>query len=182
MFPDISCDDIFRLETARLWMRWLRASDSAAITAICCLPDVAQMTASIPYPYPPGEAERFILQARGATAGGEALILAVTTKNKTRTLIGIVSAQSVPRNEVEVGYIIAPAQAGRGYASEALAALVDATFDLTTARALVADTRVGKHPCDFFRRERADWSRGRTRRMPGMAQQRPPAAERHDRR
>ena len=88
MFPDISCDDIFRLETARLWLRWLRASDATAITAICGVPEVAQMTASIPCPYPVGEAERFILQARGATAGGDALILAVTAKNRARTLIG----------------------------------------------------------------------------------------------
>ena len=199
MFPDISCDDIFRLETARLWLRWLRAADAPAITAICGLPDVAQMTASIPCPYPVGEAERFILQARGATAAGEALILAVTTKNKGRTLIGIVSAQAVARSEIEIGYVVAPAQTGRGYASEALAALVDASFNLTLARALVAETRVGnaasrrvlekcgftyiatevkelvarggKHGCEVFRRERTEWSRGQIRRLPGMMQQ-----------
>ena len=201
MFPDISCDDIFRLETSRLWLRWLRASDAPAITVICSLPEVAQMTASIPHPYPVGEAERFILQARGATSGGDALILAITAKNKSRTVIGIVSAQAVGRSDVEIGYVIAPAQAGRGFATEALTALVDAAFNLTLARAIIAETRVGntasrrvlekcgfthqatelrelvarggKHPCEIFRRERSSWSRGQVRRLPGMVQQSP---------
>ena len=31
MFPDLARDDVFRLETARLWLRWPRASDAAAI-------------------------------------------------------------------------------------------------------------------------------------------------------
>ncbi len=204
MFPDISCDDIFRLETERLWMRWLRASDAAAVKAMCSLADVAQMTASIPHPYPSGEAERFILRAREETAGGRALVLALTLKNKARTFVGVVSAQWVDRAEVEVGYIIAPPQVGVGYATEATATLVDAVFDLTQARALTANTRVinpasrkvlekcgfkhvetaakelpargGHHSCDFFRRSRADWSRGRFRRLPGMMQQ-PPRRE-----
>ena len=72
-------------------------------------------------------------------------------------------------------------------------------FNLTEARALTANTRSdnpasrrvleicgfthlgtglkelpargGRHACEFFRRERADWSRTRMRRLPGMAQQ-----------
>jgi RimJ/RimL family protein N-acetyltransferase len=199
MFPDISCDDIFRLETPRLWLRWLRASDAPAVTAICSLPDVAQMTASIPCPYPAGEAERFILQARAATASGQALILALTLKNKARTLIGLVSGQAAERGEIEVGYLVAPQHAGRGYAGEALTSLGDAAFDLTEARALIAETRADNpasrrvlekcgfshvrtevkllparrhaHPCDIFRRDRSDWLRGRSRRLPGMTQQ-----------
>ena len=201
MFPDISCDDIFRLETERLWLRWLRASDAAAVRSICSLAEVAQMTASIPHPYPTGEAERFILRAREETAGGSALVLALTLKNKARTFIGVASAQCVERSEVEIGYLVAPAQAGHGYATEATAALVDAVFNLTQARALAANIRVGnpasravlekcgfayvetspkdlparggQHACDFFRRGRADWSRGKPRRLPGMAHQPP---------
>ena len=201
MFPDISCDDIFRLETERLWLRWLRASDAPAVRAICSLAEVALMTASIPYPFPSGEAERFILRAREETASGKALVLALTLKNRGRIFVGIVSAQFVERGEIEVGYMIAPPQAGIGYATEATATLVDAVFDLTQTRALTANTRVGNpasrrvlekcgfvhtgtaakdlparggaHSCEFFRHERADWSRRRPRRLPGMTQQPP---------
>ena len=201
MFPDISRDDIFRLETERLWLRWLRAADASAIAAVAGLADVAHMTASIPHPYPPGEAERFILHARALTAGGDALILAATTKAKGRPVVGLVSAQVEEPAEIEFGYMIAPAYAGRGYATEMVRTAVDAVFNLTEARALVANSRTvnpasrrvlekcgfvytgtglkdlpargGKHPCDFFRRDRHDWASDHAvpRRLPGMAQQ-----------
>ena len=203
MFPDITRDDIFRLETRRLWLRWVRASDAPAIGAIASLAQVAQMTAAIPHPYPAGAAERFILGAREATAGGSAMILAVTLKNKARTLIGLVSAEATPSRDVEVGYLIAPASAGKGYASEALLALLDSVFNLSDVRTVLAKTRVinpasrrvlekcgfvfaetapadlpargGLHPCDHFRLARLGWiQRDRDRRMPGMVQQRPP--------
>jgi len=68
MFPDLTRDDVFRLETPRLWLRWPRASDAAAIRRIAGAAEVAQRTASIPHPYPPGAAEAFILAARAANA------------------------------------------------------------------------------------------------------------------
>lgn len=200
MFPDITCDDIFRIETEHLWLRWLRASDAPATAAFASLASVAQMTASIPHPYPPGEAERFVLNARAATAAGRALILALTLKNKGRTVVGLVSAQTSDAHVVEIGYVVAPSHAGRGYATEATSALIDAVFNLTEARSLTADSRIvnpasrrvlekcgfafersdlkdlpargGKHPCDFFRLDRHVWSmRSRERRLPAMAHQ-----------
>ena len=188
MFPDITCDDIFRIETPRLWLRWLRASDATGVTAFAALADIAQMTASIPHPYPAGEAERFILSARGATASGNALILAVTLKNKARTLIGLASAQAEAGSlhEVEIGYVTTPSHAGRGYATEAVLGLVDTVFNLTEVRHVTANTRTinpasrrvlekcgfgflhsglkdlpargGKHPCDFFDLNRHQWA------------------------
>jgi RimJ/RimL family protein N-acetyltransferase len=200
MFPDITRDDIFRLETQRLWLRWLRAADAAALASFASLAAVAQMTASIPHPYPAGEAERFILKARAETAGGQSLILGVTLKNKARTLIGLVSAEAGAGRDIEIGYIIAPTAAGRGFATEAASALIDTIFSLTEARTISANTRDhnkasrrvlekcgfeftesaltnlpargGLHPCDHFKLTRSNWaSRDRTRRMPGMAQQ-----------
>ena len=200
MFPDITCDDIFRLETRRLWLRWLRAADAAALANFARLAEVAQMTAAIPHPYPAGEAERFILKARAETAGGQALILGITLKNKARTLIGLASAEAGAGRDVEIGYIVAPVAAGRGFATEAATALIDTIFSLTEARTVSANTRVhnlasrrilekcgfefagtemtslpargGQHPCDHFKLTRFAWSaRDRTRRMPSMAQQ-----------
>jgi hypothetical protein len=37
MFPDLTADDIFRIETERLWLRWPRASDALAITSFVSL-------------------------------------------------------------------------------------------------------------------------------------------------
>lgn len=206
LFPDLTCDDIFRLETKRLWLRWLRASDAPALGAIASQADVANKTASIPHPYPQGEAARFILEARAETVAGRALILAVTTKTKSQTFIGIVSAQAGDPHEVEIGYVIAPTAAGQGLGSEATAALVDAIFNLTEARAVTANSRTinpasrrvlencgfafkrsglhhllargGQYPCDFFVLDRRDWSaRQRGGRLPAMTHQRKPQVQ-----
>jgi hypothetical protein len=64
MFPDLTRDDVFRLETRRLWLRWPRLADAQAITRLAGEKAVAEMTARIPHPYTPEEAERFIFQAR----------------------------------------------------------------------------------------------------------------------
>jgi RimJ/RimL family protein N-acetyltransferase len=202
VFPDITRDDIFRIETSRLWLRWLRASDAASVAAFASLATIAQMTATIPHPYPAGEAERFILNARAATAGGQALILAITLKNKARTLVGLVSAQAdgTGAHEVEVGYVTAPSHAGRGYATEAMLAMIDTIFNLTQVRGIIANSRTinpasrrvlekcgfvftatglkdlpargGKHPCDFFTIGRHLWAtRQREHRLPVMKHQ-----------
>ena len=34
MFPDLTRDDVFRLETRRLWLRWPRLADAQAIVRL----------------------------------------------------------------------------------------------------------------------------------------------------
>ena len=111
------------------------------MTAFASLESVARMTSSIPHPYPQGEAERFILTARAANAAGHAVIMAITLKNKARTVIGLVSAQATDNHEIEIGYVVAPAQAGRGLATEAVTTLVDAVFNMTEARTIIGNCR-----------------------------------------
>ena len=72
MFPELARDDVFRLETRRLWLRWPRESDAPALTALAGDWDVAQMTATMPHPYGDEDAARFILAARAANSRGAA--------------------------------------------------------------------------------------------------------------
>ena len=51
MFPDLTRDDVFRLETRRLWLRWPRLADVQAIVRLAGEKAVAEMTARIPHPY-----------------------------------------------------------------------------------------------------------------------------------
>lgn len=140
MFPDLTRDDVFRLETRRLWLRWPRASDAAAIRRIAGAAEVAERTASIPHPYPPGAAEAFILAARAANAAGEAIELAMTLKS-SREPIGQIGAR-LRGGDVDLGYVVAPEHWDEGYASEAVAALVDILFALTFAPRVVARVMV----------------------------------------
>ena len=52
MFPDLFRDDVFTLETPRLFLRWPKASDAPAIALQAGDRKVAEMTANIPHPYP----------------------------------------------------------------------------------------------------------------------------------
>lgn len=140
------------------------------------------MTAAVPHPYPPGEAERFILKARGDNANGKALILVIAQKGGVRPAIGLVSATLSGTRDIELGYIVTPASRGKGFATEAAKALVEAVFSLTRAERIRANSRTinpasrrvlekcgfayvdtgfdflaargGLHPCDRFQLDR----------------------------
>lgn len=141
MFPEITRDDVFRLETGRLWLRWPRAADAGAIAAAAGRREVAEMTAAIPHPYPAGAAEQFVLAARKANAAGESLTLVASLSRGRRDVIGAVSVVPTGRKGLEVGYWIAPERWGEGYATEAVRALVDGVFTVTDCETIEAGAR-----------------------------------------
>ena len=128
MFPDLARDDVFRLETARLWLRWPRAADAAAIDRYCSRWEVAQFTARIPHPYPAGSAERFIFAAREGNATGRDLTLVLTPLRDMREAIGAVSLEGRAQGRLTLGYAVAPEHWGKGFATEAVTALVGIAF------------------------------------------------------
>lgn len=142
MFPDIARDDVFRLETIRLWLRWPRAADGPAIQRYSSKWDVARFTARIPHPYPPGEAERYIFAARQANAAGQDLILAIASNRGKREPFGMISIETRLQGRLTLGYALAPEAWGKGYASEAARAIIDASFLLTHAVEILATARI----------------------------------------
>jgi RimJ/RimL family protein N-acetyltransferase len=143
MFPDLTRDDVFRLETRRLWLRWPRHADGQAIVRLAGEKAVAEMTALIPHPYAPEGATSFVFETRKANALGHALGLAITPKRKPNQLIGMVGIRPSPEGEPEplLGYWLGQPYWGRGYMSEAARALVDAFFAYADGRELVASAR-----------------------------------------
>jgi RimJ/RimL family protein N-acetyltransferase len=141
MFPDIARDDVFRLETARLWLRWPRASDAAVVQRYSSKWEVAQYTAHIPHPYPAGTAERFIFAARAANASGRDLTLVITPQIGKQDAVGAISLQGRGVDRLTLGYALAPEVWGRGYASEAVEAMVNAAFTLTPSVEINVDVR-----------------------------------------
>ena len=132
MFPDMARDDVFRLETPRLWLRWPRICDAAAIHKFCSQWEVARYTARIPHPYPPGSAERFIYASREANASGRDLTLVITPIKGKSDAIGSISLESRGRDRLALGYALAPEAWGKGLATEAAEAMIDAAFRLTS--------------------------------------------------
>jgi RimJ/RimL family protein N-acetyltransferase len=142
MFPDLARDDVFRLETPRLWLRWPRICDAASIDKFCSQWEVARYTARIPHPYPPGSAERFIYAAREANASGRDLTLVMTTPKGKCDAIGSISLESRGADRLALGFVLAPEAWGKGLATEAAEAMIDAAFGLTTAVEILASVRV----------------------------------------
>ena len=143
MFPDLTRDDVFRLETRRLWLRWPMARDAEAVARLAGDPAVAEMTARLPTPLPPHEAEGFVIRARAANTLGEGLIMAVCRRAAPANLIGVVSVEHRPDGIApHLGYWLGRPFWGEGLMTEAAEAMVDATFAYAGEPALVSAAMV----------------------------------------
>lgn len=143
MFPDLTRDDVFRLETRRLWLRWPRLADAQAIVRLAGEKAVADMTALVPHPYAPDAAERFVFEARQSNADGRGLEMAITPRSKPNCLIGMVGIR--PGSESarpHLGFWLGMPYWGQGIATEAARALIDAFFAYTEGAELASSARV----------------------------------------
>lgn len=126
--PELFCDDVFHVETPRLWLRWPRAADARALHRFASLAEVAERTATWPHPLPEHEAERRILKAREANAAGRALVLAITRKREPERLVGLVGLREESDTALGAGFMLDPEIQRRGFMTEALGAALGAVF------------------------------------------------------
>ena len=142
MFPDLTRDDVFRLETRRLWLRWPRHADVASLVQLAGEKVVAEMTSRLPHPYGPADAEAFVLAARQANADGRRLAMAITPRAQPGLAIGAVVISCDVPGAPRLGYWLGLPHWGNGYATEAARSLVDAFFGYTGGKELTASVRV----------------------------------------
>ncbi len=119
-----------RLETARLVLEPLRPRDAPALAEIAGHPDVAPMLMIFPSPCPEAFAREVI--ARSGDTSQPAFRLAVRERGALVGSVGI--GGDIPGDAASVAYFVAPAAQGRGLASEAMRAFIDAcarTFGLS---------------------------------------------------
>lgn len=115
------------LVTARLRLRPFVPADAPAVQALAGAREVADTTLTIPHPYPDGAAEAWIEAHAPAWAARTAVTYAIT--DAAGNLVGAVGVALAPAHaRAEVGYWIAAPAWGRGYATEAAAALCDFAF------------------------------------------------------
>ncbi len=128
LLPELFRDDVLRLETKRLWLRWPRAADARALHRLASRAEVAEKTATWPHPLPEQEVDRRIIQARELNAHGTALVLAILRKKEPDRLIGIVGFHAEPRdgNGLVLGFMLEPELHKRGFMTEAVRAGIDA--------------------------------------------------------
>jgi RimJ/RimL family protein N-acetyltransferase len=136
VFAPARRDDVVPvLATARLVLRAPRRSDGEAIAALANDRRIAANTARIPHPYAIEDAEQFIAAVNKRE--GEACF-AITLDGAP---IGVCS---VDRREdgPELGYWLGVPYWGRGFATEAVRALIDHTFGDLEHETLISGARV----------------------------------------
>src|SRR4051795_2904534 len=126
------------LETQRLVLRAPQLVDAKAVAALANDKRIAQNTARIPHPYRVADAESWIIAA-GATLEAETYLITLTNG----TVIGgcgfdLRDAGLVP----EIGYWLGTRYWGKGYATEAVRALIDHAFTDLEHQALQSCVRV----------------------------------------
>ena len=124
-----------RIQTERLVLRRASHDYVDRVVPIINDLDIARMTSRIPHPY--GEAEAWDFRQHLAQVDAErGCLLQIETQDGE--LIGAVGADLDDGPFPEIGYWIARSHWGRGYASEAAAAVCDWAAATFGARALIA--------------------------------------------
>jgi RimJ/RimL family protein N-acetyltransferase len=101
---------------------------------------IAENTARIPHPYRAADAEDFIASAN---FGGETMFL-ITLRNghKSDPVIGACGFTQVDRHPPELGYWLGVKHWGKGYATEAVRAVIDHAFTDLDCDAVQSAARV----------------------------------------
>ena len=129
------------LETERLVLRTPRLEDAKAIATLANDRRIAENTRRIAHPYTIDHAEEFIASHRDE--GGE-LVFVITLGNGT--IIGSCGIASADAGAPELGYWLGLPFWGKGYATEAVRAVIDHAFTELAHDALQAGARVTNPP------------------------------------
>ena len=124
------------LETKRLAMRAPRLGDAKTVAALANDRRIAENVARIPHPYQKSDAESFIAGAN--KSNGEAVFMVTLRDGTLIGACGIMNQDDTP----ELGYWLGVPYWGKGYATEALHAVIDYAFTDLAHEALQAGARV----------------------------------------
>ena len=122
------------IRTNRLMLRPLRPSDAGPITLYASDARLARMTTSIPHPYPPGAATAYIEGSLEGRRGEEVWAIDATPLGGEE-MIGTVGYKAT---KGELGYWVGAPYWNAGYATEAVAAVVEHLFTIRELNELVA--------------------------------------------
>lgn len=123
-------DDLPTIVTGRLVLRPFALSDAADVQRLAGDPAIADTTLNIPHPYLDGMAEAWIANHQAQFQEDKGLALAVTLRDDG-ALAGAISLLGIDRRHrrAEMGYWIGKPFWGRGYATEAAAAVIAFGFE-----------------------------------------------------
>ncbi len=140
-FPDLTRDEVFMIGTRRLWLRWPRPDDAAALARIGGDPRVALNVATWPIGASVALAGERITLTRAANAAGTRFAFVIARRDAWAAPIGLIGFNSTRTDDGLVatgGYHLDPDHWGQGYATEALTSIVSMIRLVTRIRVLRA--------------------------------------------
>lgn len=108
------------VETERFILRPVQKSDAGQLRMYAGDRRVAENTSSIPHPLPRGATQGFIDRALDPERTEDVWVMASSDDE----VLGVISLKRMDRDQSEIGYWVAPAFWGAGYASESVRAIL----------------------------------------------------------
>ncbi len=124
------------LETTRLTLRPLGLEDVPLIQSICADRQIADTT-FIVHPYPDHEAQEYVSRQLAYLQSGRCVTFAIAIKPEN-TLVGVIEIGAIEELQAEIGFWLAVKSWGQGYMSEALAPVVEFSFEVLALNRLYA--------------------------------------------
>ena len=117
------------LHTERLILRQLEAEDAEALELLINDPDVASTTLNIPYPYPKGSAEAFIIRRQDAALSGDGFNFAILKKENGEFMGSIGMNINKAHNRADLGYWLGKSFWNQGYITEGVRRIAQYGFE-----------------------------------------------------
>ena len=130
------------LLTQRLRLRSCREEDLKPLAAAIAPAAVSDWLCNLPSPYTLTDARNFMRRTAALEKGWEGIV----ALRDSGTLIGGVRLTMVSDEEADLGYWVARARWGRGYATEAATAMLEWGFRELALQRVIASTLPGNRP------------------------------------
>lgn len=144
--PDIEADpldgpiDQPTLQTERLTLRALKASDWHEVDRLASDHEVSRWTSAIPHPLPSGASQGWIAESEAERQRGEAITYAIVRRSDRRFLGGITLRVERSARQGDVGYWLGLDHWSQGYGTEALKRVIAFGFDTLVLDDIIALT------------------------------------------
>ncbi len=118
------------LKTPQLRLRPLKLSDASAIQKAASVRKIADTMISLPHPYPPGEAERYITRQQDELKTGRSVTFTIERQVEGR-FCGLVEVRDIDRehSQGELSFWLTLEAWGQGYMSEVVQEVVRFAFE-----------------------------------------------------
>jgi len=135
--PQLSESRAAVLQTQRLTLRKPVMADAIAVTELANDRRIAENTRRLPHPYSQDDAEQFVGSLQDEAATDAVFLIELDYRP-----IGMVGIDWREPDAPELGYWLGVAHWGRGFATEAVRAAIDYTFEEFAIDQLIAGARV----------------------------------------